>query len=302
MRKTFCQSLIDAPRRSEFAFLTASPVHPALQPLQASFAERFVVVEEGEQHVVSISAGLASAGLRPWVYGNAPHVYARAFEQIRNDVCIPRLPVVLVGDGGGYEHGVLGPTEHALEDYGTLLSLPALHAYVPAFAPDLRTVVGRLSAVTHPAYLRVGVAEDPAGIPAPTYAPWRRLVVGRGWVVLVVGPLVSGIWEAVRSLDDQVRPTLWLLSELPFGSFPVEFLDDLARSRRLLVLEEHVARSGVASLVARALVEYGHAPARFAARSARGYPSGRYGSQKFHRRECGLDPASIVQFLIAEAE
>jgi hypothetical protein len=41
-------------------------------------------------------------------------------------------------------------------------------------------------------------------------------------------------------------------------------------------------------------------PERFAARSARGYLSGRYGSQKFHRRECGLDPASILEFLDAQ--
>lgn len=282
--------------------LTATPEHPDLRPLRASLGERFIDASEGEQHAVSMSAGLANAGLRPWVYGSAPHIYARAFEQIRNDICIPRLPVVLVGDGGGYEHGIVGPADHALEDYGTLLGLTSLRAYVPAFGPDLRTLVGRLSTVPHPAYLRIGLAEEPAGSSTPTYAPWRRLVAGRGWVVLVVGPLVSGIWEAVRQLEEHQRPTLWLLSELPFGTFPAVFLDDLARSRRLLVLEEHVARGGIAALVARTLVEYGCAPTRFASRSARGYPSGRYGSQKFHRHECGLDPASVVQFLTAESE
>jgi transketolase len=41
----------------------------------------------------------------------------------------------------------------------------------------------------------------------------------------------------------------------------------------------------------------GHAPERFSARTAQGYPSGQYGSQSFHRRECGLDPVSILQFL-----
>jgi transketolase len=53
--------------------------------------------------------------------------------------------------------------------------------------------------------------------------------------------------------------------------------------------------------IAAALLAGGHAPERFVARSAQGYPSGRYGSQRFHRRECGLDPASIVRFLTTEA-
>ena len=60
----------------------------------------------------------------------------------------------------------------------------------------------------------------------------------------MTGPLVGGIWEAPRQLDGDRRPTLWLLSELPAGAIPEEFLDDLARSRRLLVVEEHVAQGG----------------------------------------------------------
>ena len=81
---------------------------------------------------------------------------------------------------------------------------------------------------------------------------------------------------------------------------PEAFLADLARSRRLLVVEEHVAQGGVGQMIAGALLAGGIALDRFATRSAQGYVSGRYGSQKFHRRECGLDPESIVQFLTAE--
>jgi transketolase len=87
------------------------------------------------------------------------------------------------------------------------------------------------------------------------------------------------------------------LSELPVGEIPGEFAADLARSGRLLVVEEHVAQGGAAQMVAAALMERGLAPRRFAARGAGGYLSGRYGSQKFHRREWGLDPAAIVEFL-----
>jgi transketolase len=130
--------------------------------------------------------------------------------------------------------------------------------------------------------------------------PWRRLVDGNGWVVLVTGPLVGGIWEAVRGLDHDRRPALWLLTELPPEEIPDAFLQDVAGSRRLLVVEEHVATSGVASMIALALMERGRSPERFVARTAQGYPSGRYGSQKFHRRECGLDPTAIVDFLTSE--
>ena len=120
--------------------------------------------------------------------------------------------------------------------------------------------------------------------------------------MLVVGPLVGGILgRAVRQLDEVRRPSLWLLTELPPDEPPAEFLADLRRSGHLLVVEEHVAHGGLGQMMACTLLSRGRAPERFATRTAAGYVSGRYGSQKFHRSECGLDPASIVHFLGAEA-
>ena len=63
---------------------------------------------------------------------------------------------------------------------------------------------------------------------------------------------------------------------------------DVQRSQNLLVIEEHVTRGGVGQMLAHHLLSAGTAPRRFASRAALGYVSGRYGSQKFHRRECGL--------------
>ncbi|HWE39676.1 MAG TPA: hypothetical protein VG406_24215 [Isosphaeraceae bacterium] len=301
MRNAFCRSLVDAAGRPELVFLTGDLGYRALEPLRDALGPRFVNAGVAEQNMVGVAAGLARAGLRPWVYSIAPFAYARPFEQIRNDVCQHRLPVVVVGNGGGYAYGVMGATHHALEDYGALLCLPHLRAYLPAFDEDLSPLTEALLAADHPAYLRLGLSELPAGISAPTYAPWRRLLDGRGWVVLVAGPLVGGIWDALRRLDAARRPALWLVSELPFDDFPEAFLADLARSGKLLVVEEHVAQGGVGQRVAAALLTRGLAPGRFVARGAKGYVSGRYGSQTFHRRESGLDPAAVVEFLNAEA-
>ena len=300
MRNVFCQSLVEASHRPEFVFLTGDLGYKALEPLRDALGKRFINAGVAEQNMVSVGAGLAKAGLRPWIYSIAPFVYARPFEQIRNDVCLHRLPAVLVGNGGGYGYGVMGATHHALEDYGALLCLPHMRAYVPAFDGDLRTQIERLFTVPHPAYLRLGLSEEPQGVTIPPYAPWRRLMDGGGWVVLVVGTLAGGIWNTTRQLEEARRPALWLLCELPWGQIPEAFLAELARSRRLLVVEEHVSHGGVGQMIAGALLSGGFSLDRFATRTAQGYVSGGYGSQKFHRRECGLDPESIVQFLTAE--
>ena len=206
------------------------------------------------------------------------------------------LPVTLVGNGGGYAYGVNGETHHALGDYGALLCLRNMHVFVPAFAADVPVMVERLSRFTHPAYLRLGRCELPPDAVLPPYSPWRRLTDGRGPTLLVVGPLVGGIWAAVRNLPANRRPTLWVVAELPISeeTIPAEFLDDLDRARHLMVVEEHVAHGSAGQALSYLLAKMGRPPQQFTHRVAEGYPTGYFGSQMFHRKECGLDPESIV--------
>src|SRR3954451_11292726 len=152
MRDVFCRSLVRNAGRREFVFLTGDLGFKALEPLRDAMRERFINAGVAEQNMICVAAGLAKTGLRPWVYSIAPFLYARPFEQIRNDVCLHDLPVVLVGNGGGYAYGVMGATHHALEDYGALLTLPNLRAYVPAFGADVTILVDRLMRSDSPAY------------------------------------------------------------------------------------------------------------------------------------------------------
>jgi len=280
----------------ELVFLTGDLGFRALEPLRDRLGDRFINAGVAEQNMVSVSAALARSGLRPWAYSIAPFIYARPFEQIRNDVCLHNLPVVLVGNGGGYGYGVMGATHHAIEDYGVLLALPHMRVFVPAFDSDVGSVIGQLMRADAPSYLRLGLSEEPKGFVPPPYGAWRRLVARgpKGPTILVVGPLVGGILAAALDMDAATRPSVWVLSELPVAEFPPEFIDDVQRSSRLVVVEEHVAHGGAGPAVAARLVAEGAAPRRFSHIAARGYLSGLYGSQKFHRKECGLDPSSVI--------
>src|SRR5450755_1838786 len=157
MRQAFCNGLVQQALLPNFVFLTGDLGFKALEPLRDAMGSRFINAGVAEQNMVSVAAGLARQGLRPWAYSIAPFIYARPFEQIRNDVCLHRLPVVLVGNGGGYGYGVMGSTHHALEDYGALLSLPNIRAYLPAFDSDVEALAPILFGIDHPAYLRLGL-------------------------------------------------------------------------------------------------------------------------------------------------
>src|SRR5580704_10313693 len=163
MRNAFCNALLEYAANPEFVFLTGDLGFNALEPLRQKMGERFINAGVAEQNMVSMAAGLAKEALRPWVYSIAPFLYARAFEQIRNDVCLHGMPVILVGNGGGYGYGVMGSTHHALEDYGVLLTLAGMQVIAPAFDADLADVTDQLFQSPKPTYLRLGLSEEPKG-------------------------------------------------------------------------------------------------------------------------------------------
>ena len=295
MRNAFCQSLVAHAESREFVFLTGDLGYLALEPLRDALGTRFINAGVAEQNMVSVAAGLARQGLRPWAYSIAPFIFARPFEQIRNDVCLHGLPVVMVGNGGGYGYGVMGSTHHALEDYGSLLTLSGLRVWIPAFDADVAAVIAQLMVSNGPAYLRLGLSEEPKGWTPPPFAAWRKLVAGECSTIIAVGPLAGSVWQACAELPENSRPNLWCLSELPLGELPDELLADIQNTAVLCVAEEHVAQGGVGSMLAAELLARGSIPQRFVQRTALGYPSGRYGSQKFHRRECGLDAAALLE-------
>jgi transketolase len=297
MREVFCRTLVDHSAREKFVFLTGDLGFKTLEPLRDRMGSRFINAGIAEQNMICVAAGMAKTALRPWVYSIAPFIYARPFEQIRNNVCLPDLPVVLVGNGGGYGYGVMGSTHHALEDYGALLTLANMRVFIPAFDSDVIALVDLLMEFPHPAYLRLGLAELPKGFSAPAYAPWRHLIAGDGPTMLVTGPIVGGILDAVAHLEERVRPSIWLLSELPLCNLPGEFLADLRRSGHLFVVEEHVLQGGVGQAISHHLLSLSEPVRRLTHRFARGYVSGLYGSQKFHRKESQLDPESILAAL-----
>jgi transketolase len=294
MRQAFCNGLVQQASLPNFVFLTGDLGFKALEPLQDAMGSRFINAGVAEQNMVSVAAGLARSGLRPWTYSIAPFLYARPFEQIRNDVCLHRLPVILVGNGGGYGYGVMGSSHHALEDYGCLLTLPHMRAFVPAFDSDVSAMIPMLMQCDGPVYLRLGLSEEPKGWPVPEYAPWRKLLSGNGSVLAGVGPLVGGMLTALEQLKEEVRPELWLVTELPVTEVPPEFMESVRRTRRLLVVEEHTVHGGFGQMLAHHLTAACVSLDSFTHKHALGYVSGLYGSQKFHRAECGLDAASIV--------
>lgn len=283
--------------RRDLVFITADLGYMALERIRDTYGERFVNAGVAEQNAVSLAAGLARAGQLPWVYSMAVFTVLRPYEQIRTDVCLHRLPVKLVGNGGGYGYGIMGATHHALEDVGAMRALPNLRIYLPLTASDVAAVVARMAADPLPNYLRLNA---PAAIPGgvPPFAPWRRLKAGRGCVVVGMGPVLQGLYDmGAPDLLDELE--IWSVGVLPLTDIPVELAGSIRETRRVVVMEEHYAACGLGEALSHLLLSSGTIPESLTCLRAAGYPSGRYGSQAFHQAENGLAGPALVARLEA---
>jgi transketolase len=267
----------------------------ALEGVAKTYAERFINAGIAEQNSVSLAAGLAREGHLPWVYSTAPFVVFRPYEQIRNDVCLHRLPVKLVGNGGGYGCGIMGATHHALEDVGAMRVLPNMRIYVPLTAVDVAEVVAMMAEDPLPNYLRLNTsAEIPGELPA--FAPWRRLKRGRKCIVIGMGPVVGNLY----ALDDQDLLDdieIWTVGTLPIDDIPADLSASIRDKKPVVTIEEHYGPCGLGEALSHLFLTHAVFPQSLTSLHAAGYPTGRYGSQRWHQEESGLAGQALQSHL-----
>jgi len=246
--------------------------------------------------MVSVAAALAHRGFKPLVYSIAPFVALRPLEQIRNDVCMHGLSVKVVGNGGGYGYGIMGGTHHALEDIAVMRAMPQMRIHVPVTSLDVGAALGEMLAQSGPAYLRLNLAAKVAFEGDGAYAAFRQARRGEGAVVICLGPLIGEVLKAVGE-PGKPSPSVWSLARFPFGELPPALVQELELTKKCLVVEEHLAAGGAGEALAAAMLGKLRTGIRFEQLCARGYPSGRYGSQRWHLEESSLAGAGLANAL-----
>lgn len=284
MRNEFAKAVVELAKKNEkILFLTGDLGFNALEVVRDTLGNRFINAGVAEQNMVSVAAGLASKGFIPIVYSITPFVIIRPYEQIRNDVCFHDLPVILVGNGGGYGYGIMGSSHHAIQDIGLMRMLPNMKTIVPTFSTDIETALDFAVAAKSPCYMRLNSAIKSN----LHFDPWRKLVDGNKAVAIGAGPVVSNLIDQCNKsfLGDFA---IWTLGLFPFPSLPVELVEQIKVTKKIVLIEEHVQSGGLGEAIAVELLSLGISGLKVSFLNAKGYPSARYGSQAWHQNENSL--------------
>ena len=87
-----------------------------------------------EQNMASTAAGLALAGMIPFINSFAVFVTGRCYDQIRQAICLPRLNVKVVGSSAGFSDFGDGSTHQSVEDMSLMRSIPNMTVISPCDA------------------------------------------------------------------------------------------------------------------------------------------------------------------------
>lgn len=229
-----------------------------IEPFQQQFPDRFINAGVAEANMIGVAAGLALTGHRVFVYAIAPFTTYRCLEQIRLDLCRTKLPVTLVGLGGGFTYGQLGTTHHPTEDIALLRALPGMRVVAPCDSFETRALVPYLSTGEGPIYLRLEKAgQQDVHTTIPRVGPGQsvRIREGRDVTLVACGTMVQVSLAAAERLASRGIHA-GVISAVSLKPLALELLEELS-NRPVVTVEEHSIIGGLGAALAEAAADAG---------------------------------------------
>ena len=228
-----------------------------------AYPQRFFNVGIAEQNLVGTAAGLAASGKTPFVSTFAMFAAGRAFEQIRNSVCYPKLNVKVAATHAGLTVGEDGASHQAIEDVSLMRSLPNMTVLVPADEEETRQAIAWAAAYQGPVYIRLGrMSVDNVSPEGYVFAPAKAAVLTEGNDVTLIanGVMVMAALEAAKTLAAegiQAR-VINMASVKPLDEAAV--VSAAKETGAIVTCEEHSIIGGLGSAVSEVLAEQAPAP------------------------------------------
>ena len=209
--------------------------------------ERFFNMGIAEGNMMGVAAGLATCGKVPFVSTFAMFAAGRAFEQIRNSICYPKLNVKVCATHAGLTVGEDGASHQTVEDLSLMRSIPNMVVISPADAVETMAAIKAIANYDGPCYVRLGRAAVNVINDENTYefklGKGVVLSEGKDVTIIATGIMVDAINAKVINIHT-IKP---LDSEL--------IIEAAKETGAIVTAEEHSVIGGLGSAVAEAVTE-----------------------------------------------
>ncbi len=225
---------------------------------EQEFPDRFFEMGIAEANMTSFAAGLSLAGKIPFTNSFAVFAAGRAFDQIRQGICIPGLNVRIVGSSSGLSDFGDGSTHQSVEDVAIMRAIPNMTVLVPADGNETRTMTRALAGFQGPTYMRISRNDLPDVMsPDEPFVAGKPHLIRNGSDVVVFanGQMVSIALEAADLLVTE-GVSVRVVNVSSMKPADKAALAELSCGMRgVVTAEEHSLIGGLASLIREVLQE-----------------------------------------------
>ena len=218
--------------------------------------ERYFNMGISEQDLIGTAAGFAAAGKIPLASTFAVFATGRAFEQVRNSVCYPKLNVKICATHAGLTVGADGGSHQAIEDISLMRTLPNMTVINPADAKEAEAAV--LAAIDYqgPVYIRLGRAETKDIHDDSYHFEWGKAEVlrqGSDVSVFATGIMTAKALDAAETLAKRgiQAEVINVHTIKPLDEETV--ISSAKKTGKVVTAEEHSIIGGLGSAVAEVL-------------------------------------------------
>ena len=225
----------------------------------AEHQHRFFNIGVAEANMMGIAAGMAMSGYRPFASTFAMFATGKAWEQIRQVIAYPKVPVRIVATHAGLTVGEDGASHQMLEDISNMRVLPNMTVIVPADAIEAADVTRFVAGYDDgPVYVRLARAKFPVVLPNDYRFELGKanvLAEGSDVSVFACGVMVSAALEARdRLAEDGISVEVVNVSTIkPLDSETL--LKSAEKTGLVITAEEHQVNGGLGSAVCELLSE-----------------------------------------------
>lgn len=221
-----------------------------------AFPDRFYNVGVAEANMVDIAAGMSTAGYHPVVNAFAIFLALKATDQIRNTICYNNLPVIIAGAYGGLSDSFDGASHQAITDIAIMRALPNMQVIVPGDAKQAEQALEYALQQEGPVYIRLNRNAMP-DLPATDAIGTVCTAIGSDVSIAANGITASFAHEAAVLLQKEgIKAEV--LSVPVVKPLDVQTLkNSVAKTGKLLCVEEHVLAGGFSSAVSEVFMREG---------------------------------------------
>lgn len=222
------------------------------------FPQRFFDIGIAEQDLLGTSAGLASYGKIPFASTFAVFAAGRAYDQIRNSICYPKLNVKICATHAGITVGEDGATHQMLEDISLMRSLPNMMVFSPSDDRQTRWLIEEISKINNPTYVRLCRLASPE-----IYESTEKFEIGKGIqigegtdaTVIATGIVVA---EAIKAQEELEKSNIHIRVIDMHTIKPIDkdvIIKSAKETKRIITIEDHSIIGGLGSAVCEVLCE-----------------------------------------------